>query len=55
MRIRACFVALVLAGLPGLAMAEGCRFGDHGDTAMSCADGTAWDAASGRCVTSASS
>lgn len=37
----------ILTLAPGLALAEGCR--DH-EQAMSCAEGSTWDAASGTCV-----
>ena len=43
-------LATVVIGLmPGLAIAGGCF--DHGEQAMSCADGTVWDPQSRTCVT----
>ncbi len=52
MRLPALFFSAAFAILPGLALAGpmGCS-GDHGETqAMSCVEGTAWDAATSTCV-----
>ena len=56
MSIKTIFTALVVAVLPGLSMAEGCRNGmDANDQAMSCVPGTQWDVDAGACVPVASS
>ncbi|WP_300029184.1 hypothetical protein [uncultured Roseobacter sp.] len=47
MTIRTLAAALALALTPALAFAEGCNYDTQ---AMSCADGTVYDAASGTCV-----
>ncbi len=43
--IALCVLALALA--PGLALAAGCS---HGKQAMSCAEGSVYDSATGTCV-----
>lgn len=49
MKIKIAAVTLALALAPALSMAEGCSYGKE-KQAMSCADGTAYDSASGTCV-----
>ncbi|WP_299733181.1 hypothetical protein [uncultured Tateyamaria sp.] len=43
-------VALALTLAPALAFAQGCNYGKHDQQAMSCADGTTYDAASKTCL-----
>lgn len=54
MKIKTGLIAVALAVLPTLAMAE-CNWGHKEQITMSCTDGTVYDAASGTCVTSATS
>ena len=55
MKIKTLLAALAITAAPTLAMAE-CNWGkSHETTAMSCAEGSAWDAASQTCVPVASS
>ena len=53
MRIKILLAAFVLTAAPGLAFAE-CSWGMQ-EVTMSCAEGTAWDAASQTCVATATS
>ncbi|MEM8977863.1 MAG: hypothetical protein AAGD04_00105 [Pseudomonadota bacterium] len=54
--MKTCLAATVLAVLPTLSFAMGCNYEHTTQTAtMSCADGTTFDAESGKCVTSVSS
>jgi len=53
MKIKALLATLVIVAAPSLAAAE-CSWGKQETTAMSCAQGTAWDAASQSCVPVAS-
>ncbi|MEL6204056.1 MAG: carbohydrate-binding module family 14 protein [Pseudomonadota bacterium] len=57
MRLKATIAAIALAGLPTFAAAAGCNWGEAHTptTAMSCAAGTVYDAASGTCVPSTTS
>jgi hypothetical protein len=48
--IKTLMTAAALTVLPGLALAMGCSGMKHDDMAMSCADGTKWDAATNSCV-----
>lgn len=41
---------IVLAALPTLSLAMGCSYENHQQQAMSCAEGTVWDAQAGACV-----
>lgn len=43
-------VAAIVAGAPGLALAQGCDYTKQRQTTMSCAPGTALNAATGQCV-----
>jgi hypothetical protein len=55
MKIRLLLAALAITAAPTLAIAE-CSWGKaHETTAMSCVEGTSWDAASQTCVPVASS
>lgn len=50
MTIKTTVAALLLTLAPGLAIAMGCQ-GDHGQqAAISCAEGTMWDAEESACV-----
>ena len=51
MTLKTLLTTAALALAPAFAAAQGCNSYDHGsDQAMSCVDGTQWDAASGTCV-----
>lgn len=54
MKIKTGLIALALTALPTLAMAE-CSWGHKEQVTMTCAEGTVYDAASGTCVTAATS
>jgi hypothetical protein len=55
MKIKVLLAALALAAAPGLASAM-CSWSAHGtEQAMTCAEGTVWDATSQTCVTAATS
>lgn len=55
MRLKMTLAVLALSLAPSVAFAMGCS-GGHSDTAsMSCAAGTAYDAATGSCVAQATS
>ncbi|NNE50947.1 MAG: adenylosuccinate lyase [Sulfitobacter sp.] len=49
MKIKILAVALALTALPSLVLAEGCSYGKQ-KQAMSCAAGTAYDAATNSCL-----
>ena len=49
MKTKMLLAALVMVAAPSLAMAE-CSWGKHETTAMSCAEGTTWDADAQSCV-----
>ena len=49
MRLKTCLVALVLGTMPVAAFAA-CFGAGHEKTAMSCAEGTVYDAETGNCV-----
>ena len=49
MKLTTLLTVLVLTTAPSLAMAMGCSDG-HQEAAMSCADGSTWDADSKTCV-----
>ena len=53
--IKTLIVAGALAGAPGLALAQGCNWTKQQQTTMSCAPGTTLDAATGQCVSEATS
>lgn len=56
MPIKVVLTTLALLASPGLAIAQGCSFYDHGQEArMSCAEGLSWDSATGTCVPTVSS
>jgi len=48
--MKSLMTAAALMILPGLALAMGCSGSKHDDMAMSCAQGTTWDAATNTCV-----
>ena len=50
MPLKITLAAVVLAALPSLSMAEGCKWGHDSQEAMSCAEGKSWDEATGTCV-----
>lgn len=50
MKTKTVLVALALTLAPTLSLAMGCNYGKHEQQAMSCADGTVYDAASKSCV-----
>ena len=50
MKTKTVLVALALTLAPTLSLAMGCHYGKHEQQAMSCADGTVYDAASKSCV-----
>jgi hypothetical protein len=50
MKIKTTFAALAMILAPGLALAEGCVHQRQQEAAVSCATGTALDAATGKCV-----
>jgi hypothetical protein len=51
MTLKTTLVALALTLAPGLALAEGCPHDDsYQDAAISCAQGTTLDAATGKCL-----
>ncbi len=55
MKIRLALVSFVIVLAPSLALAQGCSHGKPAQEAsISCADGTVFDAASGRCVSTTS-
>lgn len=54
MKMKTLLAALAIIVAPTLAIAE-CSWGKAHETAMSCAEGSAWDAESGSCVPVASS
>jgi hypothetical protein len=55
MTIRTFLITTIVALIPALGLAQGCH-GDRADQqAMSCAEGTAWDEATGTCVPQISS
>ena len=54
MHIKTLLAAFILTAAPGFAFAE-CSWGSANQVTMSCADGTAWDAASQTCVVTATS
>ncbi|WP_424989694.1 hypothetical protein [Fluviibacterium sp. S390] len=49
MKIKTAIVALALATLPGLAVADYCQHGKE-QRASSCAQGSTWDSATQRCT-----
>jgi hypothetical protein len=55
MKIRLLLAALAITAAPSLAFAQCSSSKAHETTAMSCAEGTSWDAASQTCVPAASS
>ena len=56
MKIKTLLAAFVLISAPALVQAQ-CAWGEHGtqEAAISCADGTTWDAATMACVAVVSS
>ncbi|WP_299040997.1 hypothetical protein [uncultured Tateyamaria sp.] len=50
MKTKTVLVALALTLAPSLSLAMGCNYGKHEQQAMSCADGTVYDAGSKSCV-----
>lgn len=54
MKMKMLLAALAITAAPGLAFAQ-CSWGKAHETAMSCAEGSAWDAESRSCVPVASS
>ncbi|GGX48309.1 hypothetical protein GCM10007385_15210 [Tateyamaria omphalii] len=51
MKTKTLVVALALTLAPTLTFAMGCNYGKHEQQAMSCAEGTVYDADTNRCVT----
>lgn len=54
MKIKTLLATLVIVSAPALAAAE-CNWGQHQTTAMSCAEGSTWDAEQQACVPAATS
>jgi len=50
MKTKTTLLAALLALSPTLALAEGCNWSKHETTAMSCAEGSVMDEATGTCV-----
>ena len=56
MPVKTLILSLVLAALPVIGLAQGCRNGTEGDDqALSCLPGTQWDVAAAGCIPVASS
>lgn len=54
MKMKILTAAFALAMVPGLAVAKSCNYGKS-EQAMSCAEGSSWDATAGTCMPVASS
>lgn len=54
MQLKTLFTVLILAVAPVAAIAEGCSYGKH-RSAASCAEGSVWDGAAGKCIASSTS